>query len=53
MRPAAAVPNVTGLTEGGQNLANTVATRLRTDIVSGRRPPAANCRSTNLKMISG
>ena len=49
MRPAAAVPNVTGLTEGGQNLANTVATRLRTDIVSGRRPPGSKLSIDELK----
>lgn len=35
--------------ESGQNLANSIATRLRTDIVSGRRPPGAKLSIDELK----
>ena len=50
MKVAAQIPsNVAGFSEGGQNLANAIATRLRTDIVSGRRPPGSKLSIDELK----
>ena len=40
---------VLDLAEAGQNLANSIATRLRTDIVSGRRPPGSKLSIDELK----
>lgn len=42
-------PKTLDLAEAGQNLANSIATRLRTDIVSGRRPPGTKLSIDELK----
>lgn len=48
MKPSAQ-PKLLDLAEAGQNLANSIATRLRTDIVSGRRPPGSKLSIDELK----
>ena len=44
-----AQPKLLDLAEAGQNLANSIATRLRTDIVSGRRPPGSKLSIDEIK----